>query len=179
MSEDRRWAVPGHPGPPVPRTSPAPPRPARNRSAPAPRGSCPRAHGGSAPAPHTASRTTDRRYPVGRPGSPGPGVGTSSSGSARNFPGSRAVPHQLQAEPEPVVITPQPGHQLAVCCHRGREPLRIRLRHRAAITAERRRLPITEKLHRHGWHRRPTRPPPGQQATRPLHSIHRFDLVRY
>ena len=76
-------------------------------------------------------------------------AGTPSSGSARNLPIKRSR-SELDAEPEPVVISPLPGHQLAIGVIQVEEPLQVRLRHRAAIAAEGRRFLVTEKLHRHG-----------------------------
>ncbi len=69
---------------------------------------------------------------------------------------------ELDAEPQPVVIFPLPGHQLAIGIVQVEEPLQVRQRHRAAIAAEGRRFLVTEELHRHGLHRRTEPPQPGQ-----------------
>ena len=90
-----------------------------------------------------------------------PSADTPSGGSARNLP----IAHcdELDAEPEPVVIFPLTGHQLTIGVVQVEEPLKVRQRHRATITAKGRRLLITEKLHRHVLHAGPDHQNPASQ----------------
>jgi hypothetical protein len=68
----------------------------------------------------------------------------------RQKPADKAGRGELDTEAEPVVITPQPGHQLEIGVIEVEELLQVRLGHRVPVTAEGRRFLVTEKLHRHG-----------------------------